>query len=52
MKYFFYHKLRYEEYLELICRCLLDDMYTEVTCMNIPYAEITCIYEKACMMVM
>jgi hypothetical protein len=22
------HKLRYEEYLKVICMCLLDDMYT------------------------
>ena len=44
-------KLRYEGYLELIYKCLLDDMYTELTRMRILYCDITCVYEKAHMMV-
>ena len=31
----------YEKYLELMCKCLLDDMYTEMTCIIIPHGEIT-----------
>ena len=31
------HKLRHEEYLELICRYLSDDLYNELTCMRISY---------------
>jgi len=34
-------KLMYKKYLELICKCLLDDMYTELTCIIIPHGEIT-----------
>jgi hypothetical protein len=41
------HKLRYEKYLELICRCLSDYIYTELTRMRIPYGEIIRVYEKA-----
>ena len=40
------YKLRYEGYLELICRCLLDNMYTELTYMRISYEKIICIYGK------
>ena len=40
------HKLRYERYLKLIYRCLLDDMYTKLTRVRISYEEITCVYEK------
>ena len=40
------HKLGYEEYLELIYRCLLNDMFIELTCIRILYVEITYIYEK------
>ena len=29
--------IRYEEYLELICMCLLDDMYNKLTHMEISY---------------
>ena len=45
------HKLRYEGYLEIICRCMSDDMYSELTYMRILYGEITCIYGKAHMTV-
>ena len=41
------HKLMYERYLELIHRCLLDDMYTKLTHMRILYADIICVYRKA-----
>jgi hypothetical protein len=34
------YKLGYEEYLKLICRYLLDDMYIELSCMKIPYKKI------------
>jgi len=37
----------YEGYLELICRFLLDNIYTELTRKRIPYGEITYVYEKA-----
>jgi hypothetical protein len=46
------HKLRYKEYLKLICSCLSQDMYTEMTCMRISYGEITYVYGKAHMTVM
>ena len=36
----------YKGYLELIYRCLLDDIYTKLTCMRILYEEITCVYRK------
>jgi hypothetical protein len=29
-----FHKLRYARCLELICRCLLDDMYIEIKTHN------------------
>jgi hypothetical protein len=45
------YKLRYEGYLELICMCLLDNMYTELTHVRIPYGEIICINGKTCMTV-
>ena len=41
------HKLGYEGCLELICRCLSDDMYTKPTRMRISYGDITCFYGKA-----
>ena len=40
------HKLRYDGYLELICKCLSDVMYTKLTCKKILYEEITYIYGK------
>jgi hypothetical protein len=43
----YFHKLRYEGYLELIYGCLLNDMHTELTHMRILYGEITNAYEKA-----
>ena len=42
----FSYKLRYERYLKLICRCLLDNIYTELTYKRILYGEITYVYEK------
>jgi hypothetical protein len=39
--------LRYDGYLELICKCLSDDMFTELTCIRIPYEKITRVYGKA-----
>jgi hypothetical protein len=45
------HKLRYEGYLELICRCLSDNMFTELSRMRTPYGEITCVYGKTHMTV-
>jgi hypothetical protein len=41
------YKLRCEGYLELICRCLSNDMHTEQIHMRILYGEITCFYGKA-----
>jgi len=41
-----YHKLRYKRYLKLIYRCLLGDMYIELTRERIPYKKIIYIYEK------
>jgi len=41
------YKLRYEGYLELICRCLSDDMYTKLTHMKISYRVISCVYGKS-----
>jgi hypothetical protein len=46
-----FHKLRYERYVELIFKCLLDDMYTELIRMRISYEEITYVYKKAHMMI-
>ena len=46
------HKPKYKGYLELICRCLLDEMYTELTRMKISYKEITYLYKKAHVMVL
>ena len=31
------HKPRYKKYIELIYKCLLDDMYTKLTYKRIPY---------------
>ena len=45
------HKLRYEGYIEIICRCLCDDMYTELTRIRISYGEITCVNGKAYILV-
>ena len=36
----------YDKYLKLICKCLSDDMYIELTHVRIPYGEITCVYER------
>jgi len=36
----------YKGYLELIYRCLLDDIYIKLTCMKILYEKITCVYGK------
>ena len=47
----FSHKLRYERYLELIYKCFSNYMYTELTCMKIPYKKIIYVYEKAHMTV-
>ena len=33
------YKLRYEEYLELICGCLSSDMYIELTHLRVSYEE-------------
>jgi hypothetical protein len=33
-------------YTELICRCLSNNIYTELACMRILYGEITYVYEK------
>ena len=46
------YKLRYEGYLKLICRCLSNNMYTELTRNRIIYGAITYIYEKTHMIVM
>ena len=43
------HKLMYEGCLELIYRCLSNDMYTKLNYMKIPHGEITCVYEKTYM---
>ena len=40
------HKLKYKGYLEIIYRCMLDDIYYKLTHMRILYGEITCIYGK------
>ena len=40
-------KLRYEGNIEIICRCLCDDMYIELTRIRISYGEITCVNGKA-----
>ena len=45
------NKLRCEEYLKLICKCLSDDMYIQLACKRIPYAESTYVYRKANMIV-
>ena len=45
------YKLRYEGYLELIYKCLLDDLYTKLTCVRILYGDITCFYGKTHVMV-
>jgi hypothetical protein len=41
-----FHKLRYEGYLELICRFLSNDMYTKLTRMRISYEKIIYVYGK------
>jgi hypothetical protein len=41
----------YDEYLELIYRCMLDDIYNKLTRIRISYGEIICVYEKAYMIV-
>jgi tRNA pseudouridine-54 N-methylase len=45
------HKLGNEGYLELICRCLSDDIFTELTRMKISYEEIICVYGKTHVMI-
>ena len=45
------HKLRYKGYLKLICKCLSDNIYNELTCIRIPYRKITCVCGKTHMMV-
>ena len=43
------YKIKYEGYLELICKCLLDDTYTKLTSMKISYEKIICVsihYQK------
>ena len=45
------HKLWYEGYLELTCSCLLDEMYTKLTCIRISYEVIICVYENSYVMV-
>jgi len=42
----------YKVYQELICKCLSNGMYTELTHMGIPYDEIIYIYRKAHVVVM
>ena len=42
----------YKRCLELICRCLSDDMYIELINMKIPHRELTCVYGKAFVMIM
>ena len=41
------HKLRYEGYLKLICRCLSDNMYIKLTHVRISYRVISCVYGKS-----
>ena len=48
----FLYKLMYKRCLELICRCLSDDMYIELINMRIPHRELTCVYGKAFVMIM
>ena len=38
------YKQRYMEYLKLIYKCLLDDMYAELTRKRILYVEIIHVY--------
>jgi len=45
------HKLSYKEYLELICRYLLDDTYIELACIKKSYEEITYVHGKDHMIV-
>jgi hypothetical protein len=33
-------------HIELICKCLSDNMYIKLTCMRILYEEITCVYKS------
>ena len=40
------YKLRYERYLELIYKCLSNNLYTELTHKIIQYGEITYVYGK------
>jgi hypothetical protein len=37
------HKLRYEGYLELMCRCLSNNIYIELSHIRISYGEIICL---------
>ena len=43
--------MKCERYLELICRCLSDDMYTKLTRNIITYGEIIYVYGKVYMVV-
>jgi hypothetical protein len=45
------NKLRYEGYLKLICRCLLNEEYIELIRMRFPYEEITHVYGKIYMFI-
>ena len=43
----YFYMSRYKEYLKLIYKCLLNDMYTELAHMRISYREIAYVYVKA-----
>ena len=45
------HKLGNEGYLELIYRCLSDDIFTELTRIRISQGKIICVYKKAHVMI-
>jgi len=47
LKTFELTKPRYEGYPKLIYKCLLGDMYIEITRMKISYGEVNYVYEKA-----
>lgn len=42
-----FYKLRYKEFLELICKCLSNDKYIELTLKKILYKNIIYVYKKA-----
>ena len=41
-----FHKLRYKTYLKLICRCLSNDKYIELTLKRISYKNIIYVHRK------